>query len=100
MIPVTFKHEICLFSVNHISVGPGSRLIYAISLDSTSYFFSKTLRIEDCQQLDGYPSLDAGLFNEIRLIITGIELDYPTHPSPELINLDILNILARIKNQA
>jgi hypothetical protein len=98
MIPLAINNQTYFFSVSHITRQASNQLIYGIDLNHNSYFFSKTLGINDCRQLDSHAALDPAVLNELCLIITEIELAYQTRPSLAHINLDIFSILGRIRN--
>lgn len=98
MSALAIHNQTYLFSVSHITSQAGNQLIYGINLNNGSYFFSKTWGMNDCKQLDSHAVLDAVVLNELCSIITEIELAYQTRPSLALINVDIVQILGRIRN--
>jgi hypothetical protein len=99
MIPIAINNQTYFFSVSHITSQAGNQLIYGISLNNRSYFFSKTLGINACKQLDSNAVLETVVINELCFIITEIELTYQSRPSLALINLNIFQILGRIRNR-
>jgi hypothetical protein len=98
MIPKSINNQTCFFSVNHITRKLNAKLIYGISLNSSSYFLSKTVGVDDCKQLDNNALLDAGLLNEICGVIIEIEKKYKKMPSLQAVNTEVFKILGRIRN--
>lgn len=98
MIPIAINDQPYFFFVSHITTHAGNQLIYGIKLNNDPYYFSKTLGINDCKQIDSHDLLDTAVLDELCSIITEIELAYQTRPSLELINEDICQILGRIRN--
>ncbi len=98
MISLAINNQTYFFSVSHITSQAGNQLIYGINLNDDPYYFSKTLGANDCKQIDSQTLLDAAVLDELCSIITEIELAYQTRPSLALINLDIFQILGRIRN--
>jgi len=85
------------FLIKHITKESGENLIYGVSLNGIAYFFSKTLSLTDCKQIDSQPLLDPAVFTELCTIITEIELVYDQYSSLEMINRKIGLIQERIR---
>ncbi|MEZ2336837.1 hypothetical protein AB6735_14440 [Mucilaginibacter sp. RCC_168] len=98
MIPIAINNQTYFFFVSHITSQAGNQLIYGINLNNDPYYFSKTLGINDCKQIDSHELLDTAVLDELCSIITQIELAYQSRPSLELINEDICQILEKIRN--
>ena len=86
------------FSVKHIITPIKTKLIYGIMYKNLEYFLFKTLGLNDCEQLDSNPKLDIEIFDTMCEVITEIEREYKKIPPLEFINMDIFNILVRVKN--
>lgn len=97
MVSLAINNQTYFFSVSHIT-SKADQLIYGINLNNDSYYFSKTLGINDCKQLDCHTALDKVVLDELCSIITEIELAYQSRPSLTLINLNIFRILGRLRN--
>jgi hypothetical protein len=97
MIPQSINNQSCFFSVARITKEYPDRLVYTISLNNKAYYLSKTIGINDCQQLDANLKLENELFNELCEILTEIELEYQRNPSTDFINQQIFKILGRIR---
>ncbi|MDB5140871.1 MAG: hypothetical protein JWR12_2787 [Mucilaginibacter sp.] len=98
MIPLSINNQTCFFSVKHITKELSAKLIYGIHLNTFDYFLSKSLGLNDCEQLDSNPQLDADLLDVICTVITEVENKYKKRPTLELINNEIFRILGRIRN--
>ena len=94
----TKKDQPFFFSVKHIMKPVRKKLLYGIRYKNLDYFLFKSFGINDCEQLDSNPKLDTKIFNTICEVITEVELGYNKTPPLEFINMDVFNILARIKN--
>lgn len=86
-----------LFVIKHITNESANKLIYGVSFNNSTYFFSKTLHMADCKQLDSQPLLEPVVFKELCAILTEIESVASVHPSLEIINQQIGLILERLK---
>ncbi|MDB5011362.1 MAG: hypothetical protein JWR67_3329 [Mucilaginibacter sp.] len=98
MIPISINTKTCFFSVKHITQEHDIKFIYGISLNTHNYFISKSVNINDCEQLDNNPVLDIELLNEICEVITELEIRYQKRPSLEFMNKEIFKILGRRRN--
>jgi hypothetical protein len=97
MIPININNETYFFSIIHITKQSATNLIYGISLNTRSYYLSKSLGLSDCVQLDANPLLDLNLLTEICDIITKFEMEYEKYPSLEFINIEIIKVLGAIR---
>ena len=86
------------FSVKHIIKPFSTKLIYGIRFNELDYFLIKTFGMNDCDQLDDNARLNAEIFNTMCDVITEIEKEYSKTPPLEFINIDIFNMLVRVKN--
>jgi hypothetical protein len=98
MIQANINNQTYFFTINHITQETNNKHIYGIRLNNLNYFLSKTSGVPDAVQLDTNPELDKKLLRELNSIITEIELKYKKRPTIELINGEIFNILARLRN--
>ena len=98
MIPLPINDRTYFFSVSHITSQADNQLIYGINLNNDAYYFSKTLGVNDCKQLDSHTALDNFVLDELCSIITKIELAHQTRPSLVLINQHIFEILGSRRN--
>ena len=96
--PVTIQKQTYLLSIDHITKEDDLKLIYGITIDQQRYFLSKTLDINDCEQIDSRPRLGDALIDEICDVITSIEIAYKERPSLEFINAEISRILVSKRN--
>ena len=86
------------FSVRHIIKPYATKLIYGIRYNHMDYFLIKTLGVNDCEHLDNHPFIDQGIYDKICDVITAIEKEYKKTPPIEFINIEIHNILVKMKN--
>lgn len=86
------------FSVKHIIKPFATKLIYGIKYNGLDYFLIKTLGVRDCEHLDSQPPIDESTYNKICDVITVIEKEYKKTPPLEFINIEIHNILVKMKN--
>lgn len=86
------------FSVKHIIKPFATKLIYGIKYNGLDYFLIKTLGMNDCQHLDTHPMIDQPTYDKICDVITLIEKEYKKTPPIEYINMDIHNVLVKMKN--
>lgn len=70
----------------------------ALSIITSIIFFFKTLGVNDCEHLDSPPMIDQPTYDEICDVITAIEKEYKKTPPIEYINIEIHNILVKMKN--
>lgn len=81
------------FTVNHVTNESATKRIYGISLNDNKYFLSKSLTLDDCEQLDVNPPLDPHILKEVCGIIEKIENSHKRRPSLETMNKEIFKIL-------
>ena len=96
--PLAIHQQTYLLSIDHITKEDDLKLIYGITIDQQSYFLSKTLDVNDCEQIDSRPRLADELIGEICDVITSIEIAYKERPSLEFINAEINRILISRRN--
>lgn len=98
MIPISINNLTYFFSIKHISKQLNTTRIYGISLNSNSYFLSKSIGVNNCEQLDSNPLLHADVLKEICEVITEIEKGHQKKPSLEFLNMEIFRILGRMRD--
>lgn len=82
----------------HITKPCSTKLIYSVSLNYCKYYIAKSPGINDGEQLDTNAVLPESVLLQICSVLSEIELHHTRHQSIELFNLEIFNILGRIRN--
>jgi len=95
---MTVTNRPVFFSVKHIIKPFATKLIYGIKYNNLDYFLIKTLGVNDCEHLDSQPMIDQPTYDKICDVITVIEKEYKKTPPIEYINIDIHNIVVKMKN--
>ena len=95
---MTVTNRPFFFSVKHIIKPFATKLIYGIKYNNLDYFLIKTLGVNDCEHLDSQPRIDQPTYDKICDVITVIEKEYKKTPPIEYINIEIHNILVKLKN--
>lgn len=97
MTSLLLNSQTFFFTVNHITRRDDAKLIYGISLNNLSYYVSKSIGVNDCEQLDSNPVLDQVMMDEICTILSEVENDHKKTPTLAWINQQIFTIRGKMK---
>lgn len=97
-MPLYLDNQTYFLSVIHFTNELNKGLIYGIRLNTNTFYLSKSFGINDCEQLNTHPILDAYLLNKIGIVITEVEKEYKQFPPREPINKEILKKLLKNKS--
>ena|ERR1700744_4856398 len=90
MIYTSNQNTIRPCSIVHITRESAGKFIYGILLGADTYYFSKSLGMNDCLQLDNHPLVNIPLLKEMCETITELEPECAKNLSLELLNKKLL----------